>query len=191
MGGEIASAAVTTPASQHLVFDFGVESLFRGLGARITPALKEKVRAQGIDLDRKLLPAYPKEVWVAVVDTVARDLSNGASLADARRLLGHAITAGFQETTLGKLMEPGVRLIGVRRMMGRLPKMLSMSNNFMKVAVLDVQPNVVRVEVNEPVPSEEFLSGVIEALCRYAGAKTCDIAVTNEGLLTVFTVTTS
>jgi uncharacterized protein (TIGR02265 family) len=182
---------VTTPASQHLVFDFGVESLFRGLGDRVTPALKEKVRAQGIDLDRKLLPAYPKALWVAVVDTVARELAAGAPLADARRALGHAITAGFQETTLGKIMEPGVRLIGVRRMLGRLPKMLSMSNNFLKVAVIDVQPNVVRVEVNEAVPSAEFLTGVIEALCRYAGAKTCDVAVTTEGLFTVFTVTTT
>lgn len=88
-------------------------------------------------------------------------------------------------------MEPGVRLIGVRRMLGRLPKMLSMSNNFLKVAVIDVPPNVVRVEVNEAVPSAEFLTGVIEALCRYAGAKTCDVAVTTEGLFTVFTVTTT
>lgn len=175
-------------ADAQLVYDFGVESLFRGLGDRLTPALKEKVRAVGIDLDRKLLPAYPREVWVRVVDVVAEDLKAGTDLAASRRELGRRITDGFAETALGKLMAPGVRFIGVRRVLQRLPKQLTMSNNFMKVALVEQPGDCVRVEVREPVPSADFLCGVIEAIAGYAGAKSCDVTFADEGTLIAFTV---
>lgn len=174
--------------SQDLVYDFGVESLFKGLGEKVTPALKEKVRAVGIDLDRKLLPGYPKEVWVRAVDVVARELSSGGDLHAARRQLGHHITLGFSEGMLGKLMAPGVRLMGVRRVLQRLPKTLSMSNNFMRAAVTELSPNSVRVEMNEAVPSAEFLCGVIEAMTAYAGAKSCEVSSVREGPMVVFSV---
>jgi uncharacterized protein (TIGR02265 family) len=175
-------------AEGQLVYDFGVESLFRGLGERLTPALKEKVRAVGIDLDRKLLPAYPRAVWVRAVDVVAEDLSRGGDLATARRELGRLITGGFPETALGKLMVPGVRFIGVRRVLLRLPKQLTMSNNFMKVSLVEQPGDRLRVEVIEPVPSPEFLCGVIEAIATYAGAKRCEVTFVDEGPLTAFTV---
>jgi uncharacterized protein (TIGR02265 family) len=174
-----------------LVYDFGVESLFRGLGARLTPELKQQVRVIGIDLDKKLLPAYPKELWVRAVDAVASELSRGSTLAAARRELGHAITLGFAEGALGRLMAPGVRLMGVRRILLRIPKNLAMSNNFMRVAATETGPSALRVEMNEAVPSPEFLCGVIEAMAGYSGAKSCEVRFAAEGPLVVFTVTWS
>ncbi|MDP1825484.1 MAG: DUF2378 family protein [Archangium sp.] len=172
-----------------LVYDFGVESLFKGLGPRLTPALKDKVRAVGIDLDKKLLPAYPKDLWVRVVDVVAHELNAGGELPAARRQLGHAIASGFAEGTLGRLMAPGVRLMGVRRMLLRLPRSLTMSNNFLRVTVTEMGPHAMRVELNEAVPSAEFLCGVIEAIAGYAGAMSCEVQSVVEGPLHVFNVT--
>lgn len=185
--GSVFLAAV----SQHLVYDFGVEGLFKGLGDKLTPALKAKVRAVGIDLDKKLLPGYPKEVWVRAVDVVARELSEAGDLAAARRQLGHHITHGFSQGTLGKVMAPGIRLMGVRRVLQRLPKTLTMSNNFLKVSVTELGPNSVRVEMNEAVPSAEFLCGVLEAMSAYAGAKSCEVQHASEGPFVVFSVTWS
>lgn len=173
---------------QHLVYDFGVESLFKGLGPRLTPALKDKLRAVGIDADKKLLPAYPKQQWMRAVDVIARELANGSDLATARRQLGHDISSGFEQSTLGKLMAPGVRLAGVRRVLLRLPRQLTMSNNFLRVSVVELPGDALRVEVNEAVPSPEFLCGVIEAIAGYAGAKSCDVTFAAEGPLTVFNV---
>jgi uncharacterized protein (TIGR02265 family) len=175
-------------AEQHLVYDFGVESLFKGLGPRLTPPLKEKVREVGIDLDKKLLPAYPKTLWTRAVDVVAEHLSDGGDLAAARRQLGHDISSGFEQSTLGRIMAPGVRFIGVRRVLLRLPRQLTMSNNFLRVAVVETPGDTLRVEVNEAVPSPEFLCGVIEAIAGYAGAKTCTVTFANEGPLTAFSV---
>ena len=178
------------PASeQHLVYDFSIESLFKGLGDRLTPSLKDKVRAAGIDLDRKLLPAYPKEVWIRAVDVVARELSVNGDASACSRQLGHDITNGFAESLLGKTMAPGVRLMGVRRVLLRLPKMLTMSNNFLKVAVVESPGNSVRVVVNEAVPSAEFLCGIIDAIAAYAGAKSCSVSFAADGPMVEFTVT--
>lgn len=173
----------------HLVYDFGIESLFRGLGDRLTPALKKKVRAVGIELDAKLLPAYSKAVWVRTVDVVVEALSAGGDLAAARRRLGHDVSIGFTQGALGRLMAPGVRLMGVRRVLLRLPQQLTMTNNFLEVSVTELGPNQLRVEVSEAVPSAEFLCGVIEAIAGYAGAKSCAVTFAAEGPLTVFTVT--
>ncbi|MFT3712094.1 MAG: DUF2378 family protein [Archangium sp.] len=173
---------------QQLVYDVGVESLFRGIGEKLTPELRLRVRKLGIDLDQKLLPGYPKDVWVRVVDEVAREFSANSDLAAARKELGHAISRGFADSTMGKLMAPGVRLMGVRRMLLRLPKSLTMSNNFMRVAVTQTGSNLVRVEMNEPVPSSEFLAGVIEAIITYSGGKSSTITWAAEGPLTVFSV---
>lgn len=181
--------AVSATGGQDLVYDVGVESLFRGLGDKVTPALRERIRALGIDLDQKLLPGYAKDVWVRVVDEVARTLSTSGDLAAARRELGHAISRGFAESTMGKLMAPGVRLMGVRRMLLRLPKSFTMSNNFMRVAVAQTGERTVRVEMNEPVPSAEFLAGVIEAIVTYSGGKSSTVTWSPAGELTVFTIT--
>lgn len=173
---------------QHLVYDLGVESLFSGIRERVTPDLKHAVRALGIDLDKKLLPAYPKQVWVEVVDAVARAISPGVAASQAHRELGHAISDGFAESVMGRLMAPGVRLMGVRRMMLRLPKSLTLSNNFMRVTVVETGPRAVRVDVNEAVPSADFLCGVIEAIGSYAGASRCEVSATGDGQVS-FSVT--
>jgi uncharacterized protein (TIGR02265 family) len=87
------------------------------------------------------------------------------------------------------MMAPGVRLMGVRRVLLRLPKQLTMSNNFLKVAVVEMPgADCVRVMVNECVPSAEFLCGVIEAIAGYAGAKTCEVTFAPEGPMTEFVV---
>jgi uncharacterized protein (TIGR02265 family) len=179
---------VTAPAAQQLVFNVGVESLFRGLGDRITPPLRGRIKQLGIDLDAKLLPAYPRDVWVRIVDEVARELGGAADLGAARKELGHAISRGFAASTMGKLMAPGVRLMGVRRMLLRLPKSLTLSNNFMQVTATQVAERSVRVEMNDPVPSAEFLAGVIEAIITYSGGKSSTITWAAEGPLTVFNV---
>ncbi|MFZ5440284.1 MAG: DUF2378 family protein [Myxococcota bacterium] len=171
----------------HLVYDFGVESLFKGLGPRLTPQLKAEVRALGIDLDRKLLPAYPKELWVKVVDHVAQAL-DGGDLSASRRELGRAISRGFADSVLGKIMAPGVRLMGVRPVLQRLPRSLTMSNNFLKVTVSEVEPSCMRVELSEAVPSQEFLEGVIEMMVGYAGGRSCTITASREGTATVLLV---
>lgn len=175
--------------SEELVYDFGVESLFRGLGDDFTPELKAQVKAVGIDPDRRLLPAYPRAMWIRVVDVVAQALCRGGDLEDARRELGKRITQGFAQTALGRVMAPAARLMGVRRALHRLPRNFTLTNNFMKASVNEVSPEALHVDVNDPVPSAEFLAGSIESVARYAGAKSVTVTIEQVGEVTRFRVT--
>ena len=85
-------------------------------------------------------------------------------------------------------MAPGVRLMGVRRVLLRLPRQLGMSNNFLRVVVTETGASAMRVEMNEAVPSAEFLCGVIEAIAGYAGAKSCSVNFAPEPPLMVFSI---
>ena len=174
---------------EELVYDFGVESLFRGLRDDFTPELRAKVKAAGIDPDGKLLPAYPRAIWTRVVDVLAQSLAHGRSLEDARRELGLRITEGFAQTTLGRVMAPAARLLGVRRSLARLPRNFTITNNFMKCTLTEKSPTELWFDVNDPVPSAEFLAGVIDSMARYAGARTSDVTVEQAGTCTRFLVT--
>lgn len=47
------------PPDDHLVFSHVIDSFFHQvLGERLTPALKVKIKAAGIDLSKPLDPAY-------------------------------------------------------------------------------------------------------------------------------------
>jgi uncharacterized protein (TIGR02265 family) len=170
-------------SSGELVWDFAIESLFKGVGDRFTPELRAKVKAAGIDADAKLLPAYTKDVWVRVVEVVATGVGH------SHRELGAAITHGFAGTAMGIVMKPAVVLMGVRRVLNRLPRFLSMSNNFLKVQVHEAGAAALRVEVSHAVPSADFLAGCIEEMARYAGAKECQATPRTDGTQLVIDVT--
>ena len=62
-----------TKASERLIFSPTVEALLlRGVGDRMTPALEEGIRVLGIDIKKALLPAYPVDTWLKVLDLVGK-----------------------------------------------------------------------------------------------------------------------
>lgn len=175
--------------AEELVYDFAIESLFRGLRDDFTPELRAKVKAAGIDPDGKLLPAYPRFIWTRVVDVLAQELARDRSLEDARRELGRRITEGFTHTTLGRVMAPAARLLGVRRSLARLPRDFTITNNFMKCELTEKSPHELLFDVSDPVPSVEFLAAVIDSMARYAGARHSSVTIEQMGTCTRFHVT--
>lgn len=188
-GATVERAEGSTTLPEALVYDFAVESLFRGLGDEFTPELRAQVKAAGIDPDSPLLPAYPRAIWTRVVDVLSVALARGRSLEDARRDLGQRITQGFAQTTLGRVMSPAARLLGVRRTLARLPRNFTITNNFMKCTLTEKSPTELVFDVTEPVPSAEFLAGVIDSMARYAGAGHSRVTIEQLGTATRFHVT--
>lgn len=99
--------------AEKLVFESAIEGLFiRGLGPRVTPALKAELKTLGLDLDRKLPPACTRAVWYATIVAVVRHLYPGSSPADAHRELGRMMMEGIELTLFGRTMAPAVKLLG-------------------------------------------------------------------------------
>jgi uncharacterized protein (TIGR02265 family) len=164
-------------APEELVYDFAFEALLRGVGS-LSRETKARAEALGIRFDQKLLPAYPKAAWIDLVDAFAAQVAPGRTRADAHFALGERMTHGFEQTTIGKVMAPAVRTMGVAWLLRRTPKNFTMANNFLKVRLDEEGPRSVIVHFSEAAPSLDFLRGCLDAMARYAGARDVSIEAT-------------
>ena len=71
--------------------------------------------------------------------------------------------------------------MGVRRILELLPHTFTMTNNFLRVTMLDASDGELRVRLSHDAPSAEFLCGSIEEMARHAGAKRCEASPHREG----------
>ncbi|QRN98076.1 DUF2378 family protein [Archangium violaceum] len=152
---------------ERFVYEHTFEGLFvRGLAGRLSPNVKERLREIGLDLDRKLLPAYSVETWTRSVAIAIEALYPGEPEAVAYRLLGERMLAGYQETFTGRAAFQVLRLLGPRRLVERTQQSFRSGNNYTEVRVTDVAPNVVDLWVNEVGPARYIVQGAILAALR-------------------------
>jgi uncharacterized protein (TIGR02265 family) len=164
--------------SEPLVFETSIEALYvRALGARVTPKLKAELRTLGLDLDKKLPPAMGRDAWYRSIDLTARHLFPTRPLEDAHREMGNLLISGMSGTTFGKALAPVVKLLGVRRMLGRVPHNIKTANTFATASLVEEGPNALRLEVNDVGTAPQLMRGSMEGLLRWAGASTVEIEV--------------
>lgn len=156
--------------NERLVFDQTVEGLFvRGLGTRVTPALKLQLKQAGLDLDKRLLPAYPVDVWERCLRLAAKSLHGDKSEAEALRLLGERHIEGYSETMLGRALFGVFRLLNRKRRLARVRQNFRAGNNYQEVLVTEVAPNVVDMWLNERGMLRHFKHGIVLGTGRCAG----------------------
>lgn len=156
--------------NERLVFDQTVEGLFvRGIGPKITPALKQQLKQAGLDLDKRLLPAYPVDVWERCLGLAAKSLHPGKPEAEAFRLLGERHIEGYSETMLGRALFGVFRLLNRKRRLARVRQNFRAGNNYQEALITDVGPNEVDMWLNERGMLRHFKHGIIVGTARCAG----------------------
>ena len=169
--------------ADRLVFDHTVEGLFmRGLAGQMTPRLKEQLRLAGVELERKLMPAYPFETWAACIAVAARELYPDRPEPEAWRLLGERMVEGYRETAVGGSMFALLKALGPRRMLARAQQSLRSGNNYSEVRSKDVAPTVMEMWMNDTHMMRYFVQGTVLAALRASGVPdpTVDILHTDE-----------
>lgn len=117
-------------AGEPIFFASAFEVLFeRTLRGRLSPGLKEKLRAAGVDVSQQLKVAYPFKVWEDVVAVLARELHPGVDQDEAWYLLGQDFFDGFNVTLIGKAAIGMARLVGLDRTLQRFTSNLRNINN--------------------------------------------------------------
>jgi len=156
---------------EKLVFEHTFEGLFvRGLAHRVTPALRERLREVGLDLERKLQPTYSFDTWCSAVRATALELHAGESPEVAYALLGERMVDGYRETVMGRALFSVIQLLGPRRGVGRARQMFRSGNNYTEARVQDVAPDTVDLWMNEAGPIRYFTQGAVRAGLRATGA---------------------
>jgi uncharacterized protein (TIGR02265 family) len=156
---------------ERLWFSPVIEAVFlKGLGDRLTPALKEEIKTAGINLD-KLQPAYPLEVVDKAFAIVRTRLYAGMSEDEALHELGLSSLRGYTETLLGKALIQILKLIGVRRSLLRMHTSMRSGNNYLETFSTVVSSTCIDLKFSDVSGMPSFYQGIIEEGGRMAHAK--------------------
>lgn len=157
---------------ERLVYAQVVEGLIKhGLKGRLTPRLAERLRTEGIDVDRPVLPAYPVATWNRCLNAIVEEDTPELEREQAFRELGTRMVEGLGETLVGKALYAMLRLIGPRRMVQRLPRDLAGSDNYTNAIITEVGPNAYRLEMNSNPNLPGYPESLFVAMLRVSGAK--------------------
>jgi uncharacterized protein (TIGR02265 family) len=171
--------------SERLVYEHTMEGLFiRGLAGRVTPALKERLRAVGLNLDR-LLPAYPFGTWCSCVRLAAQFVLADLPEEEAYHHLGERMVEGFRETLMGRAQFSVLQLLGPQRVLHRAQQSFRSGNNYTEVRLNPLGPRELEVWMNEPGFTRYVVQGALAAGLRASGADAPEVRVeafTEEGV---------
>lgn len=168
---------MSTPPDQ-IVFAHSVEGLFaRALGGEVPPALQEQIRGLGIDLTKKLLPAYPVQMWNQALEATVRELYPGEPVPQAARQLGERMMHGYRATLVGQALLAMAKIIGPRRALLRSRQNWRSGNNYSEVKVEELSPSDFRLTFNEAGISRWVSQGLLAAGLTFAGARGLSVEV--------------
>jgi uncharacterized protein (TIGR02265 family) len=166
------------PYAERRVLDTVFDGLLRNaLKKELTPALKQRIVALGIDIDGKLKPLYPHTVWVEMLQVIAHELMPTLSKERAFRELGGKAALGYFDTLIGIALKQVLRVIGVRRSLGRMAQNFSAANNYTRAEAVDVGPGQVKLWLNELTDTRHNLAGVMETGLTAATGKQVKVTV--------------
>jgi len=165
--------------SEKLVFEQTIEALFvRAVGSRMSPALRRRLKDLGIDLEKKLRPAYTFEQWMGSLKAGAEELFPSQPLDQAMFQLGELFIDGYRETFLGRAVLGVVRVLGPKRTLKRSTQNFRSGNNYTETRLTEVDDTTSELWLNEVGPYPSFTAGII-----HAGLVACGVVptVTMEG----------
>ena len=151
---------MTMPDSR-LIFPVQVEGLLRGLEPDVTPRLKQRLKAAGLDLDAKLPPAWPAERLREWLDACADEVYPGQPREQALRAIGRRFIEGWQRTLIGAASAKLLKLVGPRRTLERLTRAFRTGDNFSETSVLFPSDRVGVVTVrSQRLP--HYIAGILD-----------------------------
>lgn len=163
-------------ASDWFVYDHTVDALFfKALAGRISPPMKEKLKALHIDIDGR-----PKNVlqteWAQALRLAADELFTGP-LDERYHALGRTVLQRFEDTLMGKAIIAVMRMMGPARALKRIEGNLRGGNNFIRATLEQRGEREFVSDVNECNGNPHYIAGVIDAALRVAGAKEVSVKV--------------
>jgi uncharacterized protein (TIGR02265 family) len=181
-------------AEEPLFFASAFEALFeRTLHGQMTPELREKLRAAGVDVDRRLKVAYPFKVWEDVVAAIAKELHPKVDDNEAWFLVGLDFWEGFNATMIGKAAIAMAKLVGMDRAFQRFTSNMRNINNAAEGFVELREKGRMRLRMRlldkfrgriHPAPPmmPHYLRGVLLGILRGMGKAGANVALVESSL---------
>jgi uncharacterized protein (TIGR02265 family) len=165
--------------TERLIFAQTFDGLREAVGARLSPATLEALKALGVDFTAPFRPAYPKDTFVAVIERIARDLHPELGLEAGVAAIGRAFMDGYGHTMVGRAMLAMLRLIGPRRSLERLGRNFRTGNNFSETRLVALGDRDFELWCNE-VASPGWYFGIIGRGLELAGARDVKVVIVDR-----------
>lgn len=147
------------------------------------PGLEERYRALGLDVSKKLLPAYDYGVWRACLSAQRELVFPGLAVADAAYQQGaRYVDAYFDRTALGGPLLLLLRLLGARRCLERMAHNFRSANNFSETQLKVLTPRSAELRVNDVFSdSADYMRGIVMQGMDRAGSRLTMKTLRHEG----------
>ena len=149
--------------------------LSHGLPQPLPDSCLRRMRQLGVDPDL-IQPAYPIELWVALLELLRVECFGDRPPSEGYRELGRRVVNGFAQGPLGRAVAGSIRLAGPDRMVRSLSWVLRSASNFMETSIDALGEKHYRVILNTRVPDPGYNEGVLDAMLRQAGAEAITVA---------------
>jgi uncharacterized protein (TIGR02265 family) len=160
------------PPTEQIEFSQSVEGLFiKGLGTTLTPAMKDQLRAKGLDVDKALRPGYPAADFHKWVEYIASAVYPDDKKDEAIRRIGHRAVSGLEEGLIGKALAAGLKLIGPRRALQRVERIFKNNNNYQVATLLELGERDARVRLSDVFGLPTYYQGLFESVVALIGAR--------------------
>jgi uncharacterized protein (TIGR02265 family) len=149
------------PLEKRVNFKSGFEALFlHAFRDRLTHELRRDLLEIGLNVDH-LQTAYPHAVFVQSQLVLARHLFADDSAEQGFQKIGMRLVAGYFETLIGKPLLVLLRLMGLRRTLGRMSQNFRTSNNYIESELVELGTNHFLLWMNEVGPVRYTVTGVL------------------------------
>lgn len=149
-----------------------VEGLLRhGVGERVTPRLRERLRQVGLDLDRPLLPAYPVEQWKHCLHIIVEELYPGLPREESFRQLAAAHVEGYGRTLVGRALMRLLKLLGPKRTVRQMVQALRSSDNYTEARLTERGPGHYELWMNSVLDAPGYAESLFVSFLRVSGAE--------------------
>lgn len=167
--------------AEPLVFQGLFETFLQEVPGSEAPAFRAKLRAAGIDLDGKLLPAYPMKLFVDLCELTARELLGHLPREEALFRLGVLGTEGFGRHFLGRALFGVLRVIGPRRALLRMNQNLASNWSHVRVTFEERSPMQIDCTFTGTAGMHDYFRGLIHSGGTVAGAKQLVVTTLTSG----------
>ncbi|KFA91062.1 DUF2378 family protein [Archangium violaceum] len=153
------------------VFVQVVEGLLRhGVGERVTPRLRERLKQVGLDLDRPLLPAYPVTQWLYCLHIILEEVYPGLPREEGFRQLATDHVEGYGQTLVGRAMMRLLRLLGPKRTVQQMVQALRSGDNYTEVRLKELEPGMWEMWMNSVLDAPGYAEALFVGFLKASGA---------------------
>jgi uncharacterized protein (TIGR02265 family) len=154
----------------RLIYAEVIEGLIQyGLGGRVPSRLHERLGDLGLDTDR-LPSTFPVVTWLKCLRVIVEELFPGVPLDEGFRRLARQHVEGYGRTLMGRATLRVMRLLGPRRMVHRLPSMLSATDNYTAGTVEERGPREFVLSLNSNLQPAGYVESLFETMLSSCGA---------------------